>query len=275
MDEEAWEYYRDNVKTYNKLLCEWEGKVYAFVQDGDAAILYYRKDVLNDPEKQEKFKAKYGYELPSPPKIWDQIIDVAEFFDGWGWDNDGKNLLNPGTFAGSGGPELKEKFGYALWPATYHEGKAIRYDPVFFGRIMGISRLTEHPEAAFAVLKEINKPKRKMLHLSNTQSGTDIFTKTALDIDNWDINIDPQFIKTYLSALEVGVPDIMIPSSEQYYRAMGTQIQKYLGGEQDAKTTLTNIESEWEKITDNLGRETQRAAWDSYVEKMLSLGFRF
>ena len=33
-----------------------------------------------NPTEQENFKAKYGYELPSPPVTTDEVHDVAEFF---------------------------------------------------------------------------------------------------------------------------------------------------------------------------------------------------
>jgi len=365
-DKVAWDGYNDIIEKYRKALCEWGGKIYAYVQDGDAAIMYYRKDILGNPEYRAKFKAKYGYDLPVPPKTWKQLMDVADFFNGWDWDGDGeveygiafhpwhqdtlmvtfttlymsrsngkllfdkdmhpqinnkygietlnimkhlykdmppgwlgytwtesfstfieghvaislnygdigRTVLNPGTFAGSGGPQLKPKIGYSLWPATYHNGKPVIYDPVFFGRIMGIPRFSKHPRAAFEVIKEISRPERKILHCSNIRSGTDIFAYSLMDPKKWTINIDPVFIKTYIKALDYGVPDIMIPSSEQYYRLLGAQVQKFLTGEQDAKTTLARIESDWETATDRLGREKMKIAWESYVKNMVKLGFR-
>ena len=51
-----------------KNLYTWQGKFYGVLFDSDAQILYYRKDVLSNPEFQEKFKAKLGYDLPNPPK---------------------------------------------------------------------------------------------------------------------------------------------------------------------------------------------------------------
>ena len=51
-----------------KNLYTWQGKLYGVLFDADAQILYYRKDVLSNPEFQEKFKAKLGYDLPNPPK---------------------------------------------------------------------------------------------------------------------------------------------------------------------------------------------------------------
>jgi len=55
------------------------GKIYAFPDDGDVLILYYRKDLFADPELKSAFKAAYGYEL-APPKTWKQFDEIAQFF---------------------------------------------------------------------------------------------------------------------------------------------------------------------------------------------------
>jgi len=65
-----------------------EGKPYSIPVDGDIIFGYYRKDALENPEYQKKFKKKYGYPL-APPETWAQYRDIAEFFNGWDWDNDG------------------------------------------------------------------------------------------------------------------------------------------------------------------------------------------
>ena len=38
-------------------------KIYGFPDDGDVLIMYYRKDVFEDPKNKEEFKAKHGYDL--------------------------------------------------------------------------------------------------------------------------------------------------------------------------------------------------------------------
>ncbi len=45
----------------------------------NSEILYYRKDLFDDPTNQAAFKAKYGYDLV-PPTTWQQYTDAAEFF---------------------------------------------------------------------------------------------------------------------------------------------------------------------------------------------------
>lgn len=82
----GWDDVPEGIKRKNT----WGGKVYSVICDNDNQFLFYRKDILSNPEYQAKFKVKYGYDLPVPPRTLDQLIDVAEFFTGWDWDNDGE-----------------------------------------------------------------------------------------------------------------------------------------------------------------------------------------
>lgn len=72
-------------------LYQWQGVGYGVLNDADGQVLYYRRDVLNDPKWRTGFKRKYGYELPAPPKTWQQVLDISRFFKGKNWDaNDPK-----------------------------------------------------------------------------------------------------------------------------------------------------------------------------------------
>ena len=62
--------YRDNQMTV-------DGKIYGFPDDGDVFVLYYRTDVLGDPKIQAAYKAKYGSDLPVPPKTWKEFDQVG------------------------------------------------------------------------------------------------------------------------------------------------------------------------------------------------------
>lgn len=62
--------YRDNQMTF-------DGKIYAFPDDGDVFVLYYRTDVLGDPKIQAAYKAKYGSDLPVPPTTWKDFDQVG------------------------------------------------------------------------------------------------------------------------------------------------------------------------------------------------------
>ena len=75
--------YRDELKniapTYRDNQMTVDGKIYGFPDDGDVFILYYRKDLFQDPANKEAFKAKYGYDLAAP-KTWQQYDDIGNFF---------------------------------------------------------------------------------------------------------------------------------------------------------------------------------------------------
>lgn len=73
-----------------------EGKTYALVVDGDVHLLYYRKDIFEDPANMEEFKAKYGYDL-GPPQTWKAFGEVCQFItDKYAPATYGAGLINTG-----------------------------------------------------------------------------------------------------------------------------------------------------------------------------------
>jgi multiple sugar transport system substrate-binding protein len=68
----------------------WGGKWYGTLNDSDGQVLYWRNDVLTDPEWQNKYKAETGKHMPFPVKTWQDVVEIARFFNGKNWDeNDG------------------------------------------------------------------------------------------------------------------------------------------------------------------------------------------
>lgn len=65
----------------------WQGKWYAVLNDSDGQALYWRNDILTDPEWKRRYKAETGKDMPFPLKTWQDVIDIAKFFNGKNWDN--------------------------------------------------------------------------------------------------------------------------------------------------------------------------------------------
>jgi len=63
----------------NKIWTKFGGKTYALPYDGDVFVLFYRKDMLDDPVERANFMAQYGYEL-KVPETYKKFRDVVEFF---------------------------------------------------------------------------------------------------------------------------------------------------------------------------------------------------
>jgi multiple sugar transport system substrate-binding protein len=68
-------------------LHHWGDVGYGVLNDADGQVLYYRRDVLSDPKWQAEFKAATGHDMVVPPKTWQQLLEIAQFFAGKNWDD--------------------------------------------------------------------------------------------------------------------------------------------------------------------------------------------
>lgn len=93
------DYYNDTTGKYPKWDVEdvqpgprdllfYDGKLYMVANDHDGQVMYYRRDLIEDPEHQAAFKAQYGYDLKVPDTI-QEFRDVAEYFNGKDLNGDG------------------------------------------------------------------------------------------------------------------------------------------------------------------------------------------
>lgn len=70
----------------------WEGTAYALPYDGDIHYYSFRKDLFDNSEIQGRFNEAYGYDLDplNGAVTWQQWRDIAEFFTGWDWNENGE-----------------------------------------------------------------------------------------------------------------------------------------------------------------------------------------
>jgi multiple sugar transport system substrate-binding protein len=71
-------------------LMQWGGKWYGANNDHDAMILYWRKDIMDDPKWQAEYKKETGKDMPVAMDTWEDVLSVAQFFNGKDWNGDGK-----------------------------------------------------------------------------------------------------------------------------------------------------------------------------------------
>jgi multiple sugar transport system substrate-binding protein len=79
-----WSY--DSMPASLRNLHSWKGVGYGVLNDADGQVLYYRSDILNDPRWREEFKAATGHDMVVPPKTWQQLLEISQFFNGKNWD---------------------------------------------------------------------------------------------------------------------------------------------------------------------------------------------
>jgi multiple sugar transport system substrate-binding protein len=92
-DDNLWVKYKAHVKDLSKLLpadqldqvilkdkFTYNGKLVGIPQYYNFPMLFYRKDLFNNPTEQANFKAKYGHDL-APPTSYDEMYQQAQFFN--------------------------------------------------------------------------------------------------------------------------------------------------------------------------------------------------
>lgn len=71
----------------------WEGTAYALPYDGDIHYYAFRKDLFGNTDINDRFQSTYGYDLDpeNGAATWQQWRDIAEFFTGWDWNENGED----------------------------------------------------------------------------------------------------------------------------------------------------------------------------------------
>lgn len=67
---------QDVIPIYRRLYMHYDGHDYGMVYDGDAHLLFYRKDLFE--KYNEEYRQKFGKDL-KPPQTWEEYDRIAEF----------------------------------------------------------------------------------------------------------------------------------------------------------------------------------------------------
>ena len=103
-----------------------EPNYYALPAMGDALGWVYRKDWFAKPELQEAFKAEYGRDL-GVPSTWNELMDVAKFFQGR--EIDGETRYGAAIYTERGSEGITMGVTSALYPWGFkYENSPGSYD---------------------------------------------------------------------------------------------------------------------------------------------------
>ncbi len=337
----AWEDIHEGFRIWENT---YEGKRYTLTMDGDIILLYYRKDIFEDPKEQANFKSKYGRDL-APPETWDQVLDIAEFFrrdrnndgriDMWGYADQAKrgrsfywfliryinymspdpHYFNPDTMKplinappavaalenykkaidlappGVLGWEWDEVFnsflqgdtvmsvhwpdegkntsvlagnvpgaemGFAFPPGARRDGNLHQRTMTFGGWIIGVTKDSKNPEAAYTALNYMLSPEVSTLLVNMLGGGMDYFRKSHFTSSVTKALAPQAYLDTYNEVINLNFPELRIPGGFEYYDTLDIAVQRALAGELSPKEALDEAAENWEKITKRLGREEQK-----------------
>ena len=196
------------------------------------------------------------------------------------------------------GAAIKDKMGAVIMPGSRevlnvetgkleacnptlcpHAIDGINYSPfAAFGGWSGAINKRSDPEvkqAAYDFLSYVNQAAQSNVDVTIGWTGYNPYRNSQLDnLDNWiEAGFSPEFAENYLGAIKDSLnhpnmaSDLKIPGSQQYTGVvLDRELARFLAGEITAEQATENIDTAWEEITEDYGRESQRGIYN------LSLG---
>lgn len=123
-------------------------------------------------------------------------------------------------------------------------------------------------KAAFDYLSYVTAPEQSNVDVTIGATGFNPYRTSQFEnLEPWQAaGMSADAAEVYLGAIKASldspnmVLDLRIPQNQRYQQVvLDTAISQYLAGELDLDATVSAIESGWEEITDELGRDAQKA----------------
>lgn len=333
-------WFTDILPVYRNLYMRFGDQFYGFVYDGDAHLLFYRKDLLQQlnarpPETWEEhdqlaralaratwltggtrhgtaiigrenksymwFAERYAslggryfdeemrplIDGPLGVKVLEDLAalqrEVAPeaLYD---WED-----LNRALFAGTVPMAVQfsdtARFSYdtevwnsrvaglLAWTDVPGQAEGAPRGGIFFGRVLVIASASRQPDVAAAVARYVTSPavSGRMITRADTINDPSRYSHLAHP-ENQTLFPDPAIAADLYAAveraLERPMADLTIPGGWSYTQALDRAVLKVLRGEATAAAALRAAAAEWESITERLGREEQKRAYQQWSARV-------
>jgi multiple sugar transport system substrate-binding protein len=181
------------------------------------------------------------------------------------------------------------KWGGAPVPG-WEDGRAASAMPV--GRVLGVpsGSSDEQKLAAYRFAQTFTLPEFSTHMVSDPGCGEDPFRTSQLSDPAAFTQPNPlrdapeesvafgsmesaeQYTSAVQATLEQGYPVPYWPGSQDYINALDIEISRFVSGETGVEETLQNVESEWESIVEDLGREQQQEYYSNVIDAWKNAG---
>lgn len=129
-------------------------------------------------------------------------------------------------------------------------------------------------EAAYAFLSYMSQPAQSNVDVTIGASGFNPYRRSQFtDLAMWKkAGMSETAANSYLGAIRASLEspnmiiDLRIPQNQRYEQVvLDTAVARFLAGELDASATMKAIETGWNEITDDLGKEGQLRAYRASI----------
>ncbi len=175
-----------------------------------------------------------------------------------------------GTIVLPGSPQVYD-YKTGKW-ATLDKPNVAPY-LAFGGWVCGVMVTTKNPSAAYDFCRTIAEPKNSYIAVTTAETGLNPFRASHFaDTSGWKKFgfVEPD-LGSYLGAIKASLAhpnaqlDLKLPGQARYLDAMETQLARAAAGEITPKAALDRAAAEWEKITNDLGRDRMIALYRAWL----------
>lgn len=167
----------------------------------------------------------------------------------------------------------------ALMPGFERDGEVIHRPEMAGGRIAGISAASDADvqEAAYKVMAYISRPENAFELIVGDVTLLDPWAVSDMQPEVFGYVVEPggcpekaqNYSDILLESTETGYPAIQIPGSARYFEAYDRISGEAFAGRITAEEATEQLIAELDAITDELGRDSQVAAHQIYVDTVL------
>jgi len=161
---------------------------------------------------------------------------------------------------------VQGKLVSCIIPGFKKNGTLVRYSPQAAGTGYMVSRYSKHPELAYYFLQWLTGPTKGDEAISDPQGFWDPFRASNLTNPAVIEKFGKQFVETTMANTKYAVSLLMIPGNEEYFNVLDQNLALVMQGNIAAEEAAKRIEDGWNRITDDIGRKGQIAAWRKSVE---------
>lgn len=204
----------------------------------------------------------------SPPEILNEGRDYSYVLPLF---MQGKVFSTSNTIAGaklfnSAVSGVRGKFVAIPMPGTMVGGKLIRHNMPIYGNNLVVSGASPHRKLAFLFLMWLTDHENSVRTVGVAGGHTDPFRWNHL-ADSRLINLySADALKVFRGEWDVALPPgTGLPGDGDYLAALDRQLWLAARGEITAAEAMKRTAGEWEKITEQRGREKQISYWRSFV----------
>jgi multiple sugar transport system substrate-binding protein len=176
------------------------------------------------------------------------------------WPDEGKRYKELTDPLGEHGSAI---LGSATPPGVVmKDGTLNWWSSAFGGWVMGIPSASKNIDGAYAVMKYMMSTDVSLRMVTDPNTGQDFFRYSHFFSPYVAaMGIPADYFTAGFDAISHLYPELRIPAGATYCDSLDLNLSKFLAGQETDKACLDTVASDWEKLTDTHGRDSQLKAY--------------